>query len=83
MSTFWNSPINHPVGPEPAQPHTAMLLGLRALKEGAAAQQQPRAFVNIMFEAALRDFIMTRGARYFLTEKGRAFINGQEWSETT
>lgn len=60
-----------------------MLAGLKAIVEGAGAQQQPRAFVNIMFHAALADLIMTRGARYFLTPKGRAFINGDEWSDVT
>lgn len=83
MSTFWDARVNHPTGPEPGLEQTTMLLGLRAMREGDFAASQPRAFLNIMFHASLAGLITSRGARYFLTPKGRAFINGGEWSEST
>lgn len=70
-------------GPEASPSQTQMLLGLRSLREGDMTVHQPREFLRIMFHAALADFITTRGARYFLTPKGREFVAGGEWSEAT
>lgn len=73
----------HPTAAERAPIDATIRVGLRALREGDFAAQQPKAFTVIMFHAALLDLIETRGARYFLTPKGRAFVNGGEWSEVT
>ena len=76
MSFHQTSPEQHPADSD-------LRAGLRALREGDFTVQQPMSFVRIMFHAALLDLIETRGARYFLSPKGRAFINGEEWSNVT
>jgi hypothetical protein len=72
-----------PTGDDPPYSDGDIRAGLRTIREGYFATQQTMHFCRIMFDAAMRDFITTREAGYYLTDKGRAFINGGEWSNAT
>jgi hypothetical protein len=62
------------VGVQAPPTKDTIVAGLKTLREGDYAAQQPIAFVKIMFHAGLYGLITAQGARFFLTPEGRAFI---------